>query len=154
MSDPESRLARVRDRRPRVVVDTNVLVAALLTPGRVADLALHDLVDGGARLLVDDRIVEEYREVLARPKFASLSRDAIDLRIARILENAEMVQAVAHTFALDDEEDRAFIEVALSGDADAIVTGNAKHFPTDLGFDVVSPGRWLEVRSKVQGADG
>jgi uncharacterized protein len=152
MSDSDSRLERVHDRRPRVVIDTNVLVAALLTPGKVASRALRDLVGGGVQLLVDERIVEEYREVLARPKFARLSRDAVDLCIARLLENAEMVRSVRQPMVLDDEDDRAFVEVALCGDADAIVTGNAKHFPTQLGFDVVSPGRWLELRS-VLGAD-
>lgn len=56
----------------RLVVDTNVLVSAMLTPGRSAARLLYEYVlveESGFVLLLDERIVEEYREVLARPRF-------------------------------------------------------------------------------------
>ncbi len=63
----------------RVVLDTNVLVSGLLnpdgSPGRVLDLFLA----GGITLLVDDRILGEYRAVLPRPKFGFDTNDVADL---------------------------------------------------------------------------
>ncbi len=53
----------------RLVLDTNVLVSALLHPGRTPDLALLALRAAGAVVLVDARVEAEYREVLSRPKF-------------------------------------------------------------------------------------
>lgn len=137
----------INGRTLRVVVDTNVLVAALLTPGRVADQALIDLVGGSAQLLVDDRIVAEYREVLARPKFRSVQRVSIEATLTQVLAQAELVVSTTLVGALEDEDDRAFLEVAVSGRADAIVTGNAKHFPRDLGVAILSPAEWLALRS-------
>jgi uncharacterized protein len=46
--------------------------------------------------------------------------------------------------ALPDPDDRPFIEVALSGRADAVVTGNVRHFPPDLGVVVLSPRALLQ----------
>ena len=42
-----------------------------------------------------------------------------------------------------DEDDRSFIEVGLAGRAEAIVTGNPRHFPRNLGLEVLSPGELL-----------
>lgn len=152
--DPGLRFLAGSDRRLRVVVDTNVLVAALLTPGRVADQALEDLVSDTVSILIDERIVAEYRAVLARPKFSSIAPAARDARLARLLSVAESVVSSPLVLALVDDDDRRFIEVALAGRADAIVTGNAKHFPTDLGIAIVSPGRWLELRGRARRSDG
>ena len=63
----------------KVVLDTNVLVSGLLNPdgnpGRVLDL----LLAGEITLLVDDRILAEYRAVLARPRFGFDVGDIVDV---------------------------------------------------------------------------
>ena len=57
------------------VVDTNVLISALITPfgnaARILDMAMA----GELRLLYDDRILSEYRDVLLRPKFSFEEKD-------------------------------------------------------------------------------
>ena len=53
----------------RLVVDTNVVVAALLHPGRTPDLAITALCARHAIVLVDARVELEYRSVIARAKF-------------------------------------------------------------------------------------
>ena len=62
-----------------VVLDTNILVSALLSPfgppARVLDLALT----GEVQLAYDDRLLAEYHEVLARPKFGFTPSDVADL---------------------------------------------------------------------------
>ena len=68
----------------RIVLDTNVLVSALLTPqGLPAQILLLALA-GDLTLLFDERILEEYRGVLHRPRFA-IPRD----QLAKVLEQLE-----------------------------------------------------------------
>lgn len=130
--------------RLRLVVDTNVLVAALLTPGRTPDRALAALLARGDAVLYDPRIEAEYREVLARPKFRNVDPARVEALLAGLLAGAEKLGSVpAWAGAMTDADDRAFVEVALAGGADAIVTGNARHYPTGLAFAVLSPAELL-----------
>jgi putative PIN family toxin of toxin-antitoxin system len=111
----------------RVVLDTNVVVSALLTAGGTADLALQLILQGEVTLLADSRILAEYDEVTARPRFGFAEperRVFIDM-LARL---AEPVVARPLRLALADPDDRMFVEVAIAGAADAIVTGNPRHF--------------------------
>jgi len=58
--------------------------------------------------------------------------------------DGELVAASASTAQLPDADDLPFLEVALSGNADALVTGNARHFPEGLGVVVLSPRALLQ----------
>jgi len=128
----------------RLVIDTNVIVAALLTPGRTPDRALAVALARGDTLLHDARIVEEYRDVLARPKFRRVDPARTAALLASLLAHGEDLGVVAPWVgALIDADDRAFVEVALAGRADAVVTGNTRHYPTDLAFAVLSPTELL-----------
>jgi len=131
----------------RAVVDTNVVISALLKPGSVPDLALRVVLDEGA-LLWDARIEAEYRRVCWRDKFRAVPRDRIAELLARITDGAEIVAPAAWPGAMTDEDDRVFVEVALGGDAEAIVTGNLRHFPDDLAVEVLSPAALLERRTE------
>ena len=133
----------------KVVLDTNVLVSGLLnpdgTPGRVLDL----LLAGEITLLVDDRILAEYRAVLARPRFGFDVGDIVDV-ISQIEAESVRVVALPLGISLPDETDLPFLEVALAGEAQALITGNARHFklPKSTSLTVESPAdfvrRWRE----------
>ena len=131
----------------RIVLDTNVLVSGLLSPhgppGRIVDLFL----DGTVTLLVDDRIVIEYREVLARPRFRFDPADA-DAVLSFIDVAGERVAARHLSATVPDPYDLPFLEVAHAGRADALVTGNAKHFrgATAVGVRVLSPAAFMKRR--------
>ena len=70
----------------------------------------------------------------------SLMRDIV----AFIEAKGERVEPDAYEGELPDLKDLPFVEVALSGEADAIVTGNRRHFPDSLGIAILSPGEFLE----------
>ena len=126
------------------MLDTNVLVAALLTPGRTPDRALAALASRGDVVLCDARIEAEYRAVLARPKFRAIDPGRAEALLSAVLAGAERLGAVpAWEGAMSDADDRAFVEVALAGGADAVVTGNARHYPAHLAFAVLSPAALL-----------
>jgi putative PIN family toxin of toxin-antitoxin system len=129
----------------RLVIDTNVLVAALIQPtgpcGRVLDL----VVDGAVEACVDDRILAEYAEVLSRRKF----RHPTDL-VQTVLDFFRQagIPIVARPLGvpLPDPDDLPFLEVAASGRA-ILVTGNRRHFPkTATGpVCVLGPAEYLET---------
>jgi uncharacterized protein len=134
--------------RMRVVVDTNVLVSALYKPGSVPARALEAICRATSEpvtsLLYDARIADEYRSVLARPKFRAIEPQRIAALLAMIFACGQDVGEVpVWDGVLPDDGDRIFVEVALAGRVDAIVTGNIKHYPTDLGFEVLPPATLL-----------
>ncbi len=128
----------------RIVVDTNVLVSGLLNPrgapGRIVDL----LLAGYVSLLVDDRIQAEYHEVLRRGRFGFDARD-VGALLAFIDATATHVHGRPLAERLADEDDEPFLEAAIAGDADALVTGNVRHFPARLaqGIRIVSPATFV-----------
>jgi uncharacterized protein len=92
-------------------------------------------------LLHDERILGEYRSVLARPRFGF---DQGDVRIVleQVERRGERVLAPPLPITLPDPDDLPFLEVAAAGRADALVTGNARHFEPSKGthaVPVISP---------------
>jgi uncharacterized protein len=131
-------------RAMRLVLDTNVIVSALLNAGRTPDRAIASIRARGDLLLYDSRIAEEYRSVLARPKFMTIDPLQADALIAALFRQGQDLGEVAPWDGpLIDPRDRCFVQVALAGRADAIVTGNTRHYPLDLGFDVLDPAAFL-----------
>jgi putative PIN family toxin of toxin-antitoxin system len=130
----------------RVVVDTNVLVSALLSPHGPPAQVLRLLLQGNAVALYDDRILAEYREVLSRPRFAFAAED-VRLVLEEIEGGGETVFAKPLAIELPDPDDLPFLEVAVAGGADALVTGNNRHFRPLRGkhrVEIVSPNGLVE----------
>ncbi|MGH7625267.1 MAG: putative toxin-antitoxin system toxin component, PIN family [Gemmatimonadaceae bacterium] len=116
----------------RIVLDTNVLISGLLSahgpPAQLLDLALT----GELALLLDDRILAEYREVTQRPRFGFSQAD-VARAVDALAVIAEHVAAPPLAVNLPDPGDLPFLEVAAAGGADALVTGNRRHFATVRG---------------------
>jgi uncharacterized protein len=107
----------------RIVLDTNVLVSALLSPQGVPAQVLMLTLAGELTLLFDERVLEEYREVLSRPRFA-IPKALADEVLRQLEADGERVAAAPVELTLPDPDDRAFVEVALSGHADALVSSS------------------------------
>jgi uncharacterized protein len=128
----------------RLVIDTNVVVSGALTPGGKPDQIVQLALAGQLLLLYDLRIIAEYREVLARPHLR-LDPTTVKTLVDSLERVGEPVEdAPTYRRPVPDRDDLPFIEVAIAGSADAIVTGNRAHFPEDLGVEVLSPGELLE----------
>ncbi|MDP2942630.1 MAG: putative toxin-antitoxin system toxin component, PIN family [Candidatus Omnitrophota bacterium] len=112
----------------RVVIDTNVLVLGLLSPYGASAVIVRMAVGGSLDLLYDARIISEYREVLARPKF-SFEKSNIDILLQFIEHYGIPVAAAPLSVHLSDLDDEPFLEVAISGKAECLITGNAAHYP-------------------------
>jgi putative PIN family toxin of toxin-antitoxin system len=129
----------------RVVVDTNVLVSGLLSPFGPPAQIVRMVASGALVVCHDARILSEYRDVLLRPKFP-FPQDAVDALLDQIAANGEAVGSEPLRAALPDRNDEPFLEVAISGVADALITGNLKHYPREArrGAVVLSPAKFVE----------
>jgi putative PIN family toxin of toxin-antitoxin system len=109
----------------RVVLDTNALVSALLFTGRASAL-VGRWKDGLIIPLVSRDTLEELVRVLAYPKFR-LSTDEIKAIINQdVLPYVETVRITKKVRVIEaDPADNAFLECAVSGKADFIITGDA-----------------------------
>jgi putative PIN family toxin of toxin-antitoxin system len=127
----------------RVVIDTNVLVSALISPGRTAWQVTEAVRDGRLTPLHDERILAEYGDVLTRPAFGFAVDDVAEL-VDLFLRFGETISAEPLELVVPDPDDLVFVEVAVTGRADAIVTGNRRHFPDTQNVPVWSPREVLE----------
>ena len=112
----------------RLVVDTNLLVSALLFDGYVSRL-VGLLETGDVRLLVSRPILEEYLRVLGYQKFRLQETEINFLTNEYILRFAETVNVVEMRQVSIDKDDDKFVECALAGLADAVISGD-KHLLT------------------------
>ena len=113
-----------------VVLDTNVLVSALINPTGVPATILSLLLNGRLTVLYDNRILGEYKEVLSRPKF-HFKKNLILQLLDYVRHEGEFVAAEPLRVPSVSEDDKMFYEVARAGKPQFLVTGNKKHFPSE-----------------------
>lgn len=113
------------------VIDTNVLVSALMnynsTPGRILQICFDGLIVP----LFSDSIIKEYKEVLGRKKFDFDSKE-VKTVIDRLIEIGIIVDPDELDMDMPDLSDKPFFEVVMEKRKDEeayLVTGNKKHFP-------------------------
>ena len=133
--------------RKYVVIDTNVLVSALITRNENSPTVqiLRFLANGNIVPVYSEDIVKEYNEVLRRAKF-KLSESLIINLLKDIMDNGLKITELPEvTETMPDPNDIVFYAVTLSAqDKDAfLVTGNGKHFP-EKPF-VVTPSELVEI---------
>jgi putative PIN family toxin of toxin-antitoxin system len=129
----------------RVVIDTNVLVSALLfggTPGKLIPLWKNGIIEPVA----SKAIFAEYLRVLAYPRF-DLSEQEIDyLLSAEILPWVDIVEVPpGEPVVPDDPADDKFVWCALAAGADAIISGDEHLLELDLPqLPILTPGQFLK----------
>ena len=133
------------------VIDTNVLVAGLLSPFGACGEIVRLISSGELTLSFDARILLEYNEVLRRPIF-KFEEEKIASLIDFIVYRGQAVAPSPLIHSLPDPDDEPFLEVALTGQAPFLVTGNQKHFPIERcqGTKVFSPKEFLIFYKKQQ----
>lgn len=132
-----------------VVVDTNVLVSALLTSKEDSATVqiVKKILDGELIPLFSEATKKEYREVLHRAKFG-LSPDAVDYLLFAIFKSGISLEPASTGIAIIDAKDIPFYELTLEKRKDQayLITGNLRHFPKEPF--VVTPREILEILEK------
>jgi len=120
------------------VFDVNVIISAVLLPGSKPESALRKAQDLG-ELLVSESIWLELEQVLARPKFNRYI--TLEERNEFLVDLSETVQFIKVTEQINecrDPKDNKYLELAVSGKAECIVTG-------DDDLLVLNPWRDIEI---------
>ena len=137
----------------RIVVDTNVLVSAILSPDGAARELLRRCLTGRARPLIGNALFMEYEDVLSRDELFLEAPIGPVERAALLDAVLGVSQWISVAFLwrpnLPDESDNHLVELAVAGNAEWIVTGNIRDIAAgELIFDsfrVVTPGDWLKM---------
>ena len=112
----------------RVVLDTNVVVSAFLTPDGPESQILRLTLSGSITGYVSDPILAEYATVLNRPKFKR-PPELVNALMSSFGEHYRQVHPLRRITASPHEPDNRFLECADAARADFLVTGDKRHFP-------------------------
>ncbi len=134
--------------RTRVVIDTNALVSRLL-PGSVPSQAVQKALRE-ADLLMSEATLNELADVLARSKFDPYVNIEERQEFIRMLGRiVDMVPVVYRVHECRDPRDNRFLEVAVNGEANLVVSGDndllVLHPYRDI--KIVTPAAFLEIGS-------
>jgi putative PIN family toxin of toxin-antitoxin system len=134
----------------RAVVDTNILVRAVIKPQGSAGPVLQRLRRRDYTLLLSRATLDEFVEVVHRPRLRvkyGLSESTLRAVIRLIVLRSELVQPDVQIVVCCDPKDDKFFEVAVSGQAGVIVSGDEDLLTLDpyAGIPIVSPSRFLAM---------
>ena len=134
----------------RTVRDTSVLITALRSSSGAAAEAVRLALRGELTALMDLKLACEYRDVALRPEQLQVSGKS-QAETAASLDALEAIAepvyvALQHRPLSPDPNDDMVLDVAINGNADAIVTNNTKHFRNAaerFHLDVLTPAELL-----------
>ena len=127
------------------VIDTNVLVSALLKWDSVPGNVIQFTITGVVTPVLNEDILREYREVLLRKKF-HFPESVVDAILDNLAAQAVFINEEKLDVNLPDPKDVVFYEVVMEErkNQDAfLVTGNLKHFPVERF--IVTPRQFLDI---------
>lgn len=128
----------------RAVIDTNILVRAMLKPDGSVGPVVDRLRDGAYVFLYSQATLDELIDVLSRPRMArryGITPAEVDALCALVVRRGELVRPTQIIHACRDPKDDKFLEVAIAGRADVIVTGDGdlKALDPFEGIPVIRP---------------
>lgn len=137
----------------RVVLDTSILVRTRLNPGGTVGPVLDLLRDGHYTCLYSDATLGELIEVLGRPRMVrryGITAEETEALIDLLILRGEAIDPTRAIEACRDPKDDKFLEVAVAGGANVLVTGDEDLLvlhPFE-GIPIVGPREFLEMLSK------
>ena len=131
-------------KNPKIVIDTNVFISGILFGGKPRNV-IQSVVEGRANLYISTEILDEIEAVLLRPKF-KLSKTVVRNILHEIEEISSIVEISNRLKVVkSDKADDKFIECAVAGKANFIVSGDidllsiAKY----KKIEIISPNEFL-----------
>ena len=131
----------------RAVIDTNVYISSFLRFNSIPSRAVLK-AEWEAEILVSDAVLAEYFLIFRNPKFDKyVRREDRELALRHIQTLATVVEIPSPIRACRDPKDDKFLEVAVHGQADAILTGDADLLALHpfRGIAILSPADYLAM---------
>ena len=130
----------------RIVLDTNVLVSATLkelsTPAAAVRLVLASHV-----LLTSAATQQELRRILAKPYFQTACKGKVIASLDAMFADAELIPITQAIIACRDPSDDQFLELAINGRADLIISGDQDLLSMMIfrGIPIITPAKFLTL---------
>jgi putative PIN family toxin of toxin-antitoxin system len=132
--------------KPRYVFDNNAIVSALLLEHSVSGRAFYAALDRG-EMLASQESFTELSEVLGREKFDRyVTREEREQFLVRFLRQATLIEITEGIHASRDSKDDKFLELAVSGGASCIITGDQDLLVLHpfRGIPILTPAQFLQ----------
>jgi len=131
----------------RLVIDSNVWIAALISPTGTARQLVDAILDNDIDILMSEATFDELVSRLDRPKFDRYREpEAWNLFLSELVELALWQEDAGTTTGISrDADDDKFLALAVMGQADAIVSGDGDllELGTHDGIPIVTPAEFL-----------
>lgn len=133
--------------RTRCVLDTNVLISAAISPRGVPLRVLRWVIEHGTLLASKATLDEFESRFIERQKFDRyLSLPGRRAFVLDIVASSTLLRVSSRLAVCSDPDDDRFVELAVNGGADCIVTGNTRDFPAEhAGIAVVTPAEFAQT---------
>jgi putative PIN family toxin of toxin-antitoxin system len=135
-----------------IVIDTNVLVAAFISPNGNSEKVLSRILSSkNVCIYYSDDIIKEYKRVLDLEVFRKYNFDenAKKRIIANIVKKGEKITPRVSMVRIPHEDDRIFYDTALASNA-ILLTNNRKHFPKKPKVIIMTPIEYISTRTKIR----
>jgi hypothetical protein len=131
----------------KIILDTNVIISSLIQKN-YPYLIVDHCIEGNAIICLSSPILQEYIEVLGRPKFSRFTdfKTNADFLITRLSEMSEIHEPTTKLKIIKDEPDNRLLELAQISKADFIITGNTSDFTMETyeKTRIVTPKEYWE----------
>lgn len=141
----------------QVVIDTNVFVSAILNP-RGSPAAIFKLErEKKIKILVSHPILQEYIKTLSYPhlqKKHGLSKEQISKKVLRLVKHGKFINPETKlNIVADDPDDNIFLECAVAGEADYIISGDKhlKSLKSFSGIKILDSAAFLNISGHYHG---
>ena len=134
----------------QAIIDTNILVSALIKPEGTVGPVLHRLRDDDYEIVLSEQLLTELVDVLNRPRIKEkygLDTKDIETVLALLLLRGRIVSPVERIDVCRDPKDNMFLEAALTAEADVIVSGDEDLLVLDSfrSIPVIGPAAFLQM---------
>jgi len=133
----------------KIVIDTNIIVSSLISSGLPSIIVNDFVLDEKVTLLLSQLVLDEYIEVLnleKLKKYPVFKRNA-DLILAKLPEISIFYEPDIVLNVISNMADNKFLELAVYGNAEYLITGNSNDFTIEVyqNVKIVSPRKFLEL---------
>ena len=132
----------------KIILDTNIVVSALIQKSYPHYVVFDYVLNRQAQLCVSHELLDEYRDVLLRPKFSRIVnfKSNAEFLLRHFLKIALFYEPKIHLNILKDENDNKLLELADESNAHFLITGNSTHFTFDhyKQTQILSPRNFWE----------
>ena len=132
--------------KERVVLDNNLLISGLLLPASVPGQVFHRVLKS-REILISEATLNELADVLSRPKFDRYITIKDRQEFLRLLNRVANIVPISYTIrACRDPKDDMLLEVAVNGEAQAMVTGDRDLLSLNPfhGIPIVTPAKYIK----------